>query len=156
MLDRDYFRFLRRLVEANPQIGARKLRRTEASPTKFATSSGAPTVGSPNPTSNPVPGELPPRGAAGASCAGSADGGGSGIGSGSGRVASGGAAASDGAVSMSGVSGGGVLGGGAACGAEGPPRGVPASRSDDAERSALDTLNLALLFLFRVCSLTEY
>jgi len=60
-----------------------------------------------------------------------------------------GAAASGGAVSMSGVSGG---GGGSANPAApaGGPRGGTTTRSDDAERAALGTLNLALQFLFRV------
>ena len=41
LLDPDFFRFLRRLVEANLEACQRKLRRTEPSPTKSAASAGS-------------------------------------------------------------------------------------------------------------------
>lgn len=41
LLDHDFFRFLRRLVEANLEACQRKLRRTEPSPTKSAASAGS-------------------------------------------------------------------------------------------------------------------
>lgn len=152
LLDRDYFRFLRRLVEASPQACARKLRRTEPSPTTSAASAApaAPAAPPAGPAMTPTAGsaaEAPASPAAGGSGAGS---GGLGLGLGSSAdTLSAGAAASGGAVSMSGVSGG---GGGSANPAApaGGPRGGTTTRSDDAERAALGTLNLALQFLFRV------
>ncbi|KAK9838464.1 hypothetical protein WJX81_000965 [Elliptochloris bilobata] len=91
LLDRDYFRFLRRLVEASPRVSAaRKLRRTEPSPTK-ATASVAAAPAAP-------PAAASPGGEAGA----------------------------------------------------GGARGSAYTRTDDAEGSTLNTLNLALQFLFRI------
>jgi len=151
LLDRDYFRFLRRLVEASPQACARKLRRTEPSPTTSAASAApaAPAAPPAGPAMTPTAGsaaEAPASPAAGGSGAGS---GGLGLGLGSSAdTLSAGAAASGGAVSMSGVSGGGGSANPAA--PAGGPRGGTATRSDDAERAALGTLNLALQFLFRV------
>lgn len=159
LLDRDYFRFLRRLVEASPRVyAARKLRRTEPSPAKSSASVAAAPAAPPAPGTSPV-GPLaegtPVEGPGSPACAGSGADAGAAAGAGSGRVGVGsGAAAGAGAACMSGMSGGGhALGGGG----EGPTsgagrgRGGAYTRTDDAERFTLGTLSLALQFLFRVC-----
>ena len=160
LLDRDYFRFLRRLLEASPRVyAARKLRRTEPSPAKSSASVAAAPAAPPAAGTSPVVGPLaegtPIEGPGSpAVCAGGADAGAA-AGAGSGRAGAGsGAAAGAGAASMSGMSGGGhALGGGG----EGPTsgagggRGGAYTRTDDAERFTLGTLSLALQFLFRVC-----
>ena len=164
LLDRDYFRFLRRLVEASPRVcAARKLRRTEPSPAKSCASVAAAPAAPPasgTPQAGPLAEGAPTEGPSSpAVAAGSGADAGAAAGPGPGRL---GAGSGGGAVSMSGVSGGGnALGGGGTAlggGSEGPHnaaaggRGGAYTRTDDAERFTLGTLNLALQFLFRVCS----